>query len=186
VDSPTHASTRATASRCRSALRHAGQPSRWPNSRPPSKPQSLPQNRRRHRPVTTRPPHKRQRGGGSAKAGPPTTSFPPEQEASSKTLLIFWPASRCGGQKSKVPGILATARERQEGLLVVNGFAVGADARCGAAPSAGYCHGQLVCQLVHLQIRRRQRIEARQHSREWHWPHATKQPRFVRLRYRPR
>src|SRR6266403_1097103 len=34
--------------------RHRSPPSRWPNSRPPSKP--LPQNRRRHRPVTTRPP----------------------------------------------------------------------------------------------------------------------------------
>src|SRR5258707_15823026 len=38
--------------------RHRSPPNRWPNSRPPSKPQWLPQNRRRHRPVTTRPPHK--------------------------------------------------------------------------------------------------------------------------------
>src|SRR5258705_2458456 len=55
--------------------RHRSPPSRWPNSRPPSKP--LPQNRRRHRPVTTRPPHKRrnEEEARDPKAGPPTTSF---------------------------------------------------------------------------------------------------------------
>src|SRR5258705_3999579 len=55
--------------------RHRSPPSRWPNSRPPSKP--LPQNRRRHRPVTTRPPHKRrnEEEARDPKAGPPTTNL---------------------------------------------------------------------------------------------------------------
>src|SRR5258705_12397273 len=50
--------------------RHRSRASRSPNSRPPSKP--LPQNRRRHQPVTTRPPHKRRNEEEPTRGAPST------------------------------------------------------------------------------------------------------------------